>query len=240
MAAIDVTDETFETDVLELSVTVPVVIDLWAPWCGPCLTLGPIIEKVVDETEGAVALVKVNIDENPKISSTFKVQSIPAVFAIADRKIVANFIGALPERDVREFVAQLLPAKSEVDQLAEAGDEASLRQALELDPAHAGAITALAELLVEQGESAEALALVERIPETAVTRRIAARARLPKADTPDGRWSEEDIATTITELLDKVPGDDDARRQIVDLLETMNPEDPKLAGFRRRLASKLF
>ena len=86
MAMVDVTDATFEEEVLRRSSEVPVVVDLWAPWCGPCQTLGPIIEKVVDATEGAVALVKVNVDENPAISASFQVQSIPAVFAMQGRQ----------------------------------------------------------------------------------------------------------------------------------------------------------
>ncbi len=95
--ATDVTDATFEHDVLDRSVEVPVVVDLWAPWCGPCRTLGPILEKVVEATDGAVELVKVNVDDNPRAYSAFQVQSIPAVFAVRDRQIVDHFIGAIPE-----------------------------------------------------------------------------------------------------------------------------------------------
>src|SRR5437588_3995243 len=109
---IDVTDTTFDQDVLERSKQVPVVVDLWAPWCGPCRTLGPIIERVVDATEGRVELVKVNVDENPRISATFQVQSIPAVYAMKDRKVVDGFIGALPEPAVAEFVAGLAPSET--------------------------------------------------------------------------------------------------------------------------------
>jgi putative thioredoxin len=240
MPAFDVTDATFETDVLDKSMEVPVVVDLWAPWCGPCLTLGPIIEKVVDATEGAVVLAKVNIDENPMISESFRVQSIPAVFAISERNIVSRFIGAVPEREVADFVEALLPAKSETDELVGQGDEASLRKALDLDPGHAGAITALASMLVDRGDATEALSLVERIAETPETRRIAAKARLPKSDSPDGTWSEGDIDAKVRQLLDRVPADDEARQQIVDLLETMDPASPHLGELRRALASKLF
>src|SRR2546429_8165611 len=109
----DVTDELFETEVLERSVTTPVVVDLWASWCGPCKTLGPILEKVVGETEGKVALAKVDVDANPNISTAFRVQSIPAVFAIKDKKVVDSFIGAVPEAQVRAFVDRLAPPKSE-------------------------------------------------------------------------------------------------------------------------------
>src|SRR3984957_10976772 len=110
--AIDVTDLTFGEEVMERSAEVPVVVDLWAPWCGPCRTLGPILEKVVDETGGAVSLVKVNVDENPEISAAFQVQSIPAVFALRDRKVVDGFVGAVPEASVREFVSRLVGTSS--------------------------------------------------------------------------------------------------------------------------------
>src|SRR5487761_2063514 len=123
----DVTDLTFEHDVLERSTERPVIVDLWAPWCGPCRTLGPILEKVVEESDGAVELVKINVDENPQASAAFQVQSIPAVFALRDKKIVDSFIGAVPEANVRAFVAGLVPAgPNESDLLVEQGDEASL------------------------------------------------------------------------------------------------------------------
>ncbi|MGH9301540.1 MAG: thioredoxin, partial [Acidimicrobiales bacterium] len=109
----DVTDATFEAEVLQRSESVPVVVDLWAPWCGPCRTLGPVLEKVVGATGGTVELVKVNVDENPRVSSTFGVQSIPAVFALRSRQVVDSFIGALPEAAVAEFVAKLVPQADE-------------------------------------------------------------------------------------------------------------------------------
>jgi putative thioredoxin len=109
--AIDVTDATFQADVIDQSSTVPVVVDLWAPWCGPCRTLGPILEKVVDATEGRVVLTKVNVDENPQISNAFRVQSIPAVYAMSNGQVVDGFLGAVPERDVERFVQALLPTE---------------------------------------------------------------------------------------------------------------------------------
>src|SRR5438270_4332252 len=114
---IDVTDETFEKEVLDRSDQVPVVVDLWAEWCGPCRTLGPILERVVGDTDGAVELTKVDVDENPRVAATFRVQSIPAVFALRDRQVVDSFIGAQPEAAVREFVSRLAPAASEADLL---------------------------------------------------------------------------------------------------------------------------
>src|SRR5580704_1199163 len=120
--AMDVTDDTFQTAVLARSADVPVVVDLWAPWCGPCTTLGPMLERAVAATEGAVELAKVNVDENPRIAQTFGVQSIPAVFAIKDGKVVDQFIGALPEDQVTAFVQGLAPPASEADTLVAAGD----------------------------------------------------------------------------------------------------------------------
>lgn len=237
MAYVDVTDATFETEVINRSFDVPVVVDLWAPWCGPCRTLGPIIERVVDATAGRVLLTKVNVDENPQISATFRVQSIPAVYALRDRKVVDNFVGALPEAQVKQWVARLSPPKSDADVLVEAGDEASLRKALSLEPGHEKAVLALAELLVGNGGAQgvdEALALLARIPESAETRRIAALARVgaPPAGA-GGTYGELDG------LLDQVRTDEAAKQRFLDLLEVLG-DDPKVGEYRRKLASRLF
>src|SRR5438128_3466971 len=151
----DVTDATFERDGLDRSVEGPVVVDRWAEWCGPCRTLGPTLERVIDATGGKIELVKVNVDENPQVAATFQVQSIPAVYALKDRKVVDGFIGALPEPAVAEFVARLAPPETEADRLVGKGDEASLREALELEPDHEGAVVALAELLAGRGDDEE-------------------------------------------------------------------------------------
>lgn len=229
----DVTDATFERDVLERSATVPVVVDLWAAWCGPCRSLTPILEKVVAETGGAVELAKVDIDANPNVAASFQVQSIPAVFAVKDGQVVDSFVGAVPEASVRQFVAGLAPAPSEADLLVEKGDEASLRAALALDPAHHGAVVALAELLAGRGEGEEALGLLARVPETADVRRVAALARV-------GAAGPDDPAAELDALLDRVKGDDDARRRFLDLLEVLGPDDPRTAQYRRALTTRLF
>ena len=222
---LDATDASFENDVLVRSDAAPVVVDLWAPWCGPCKTLSPIIERVVEATAGAVELVKVNVDENPKIAQSFQVQSIPAVFAIKDRRVVDQFIGALGEAAV--------------------GDEASLRRALELDPDRPEAVVGLAEILLGRGEPEDALSLLAKIPDTGEARRVAALARLAIAGTPvspegtsggGGIELEEHIGV----LLDRVKTDDEARQELVDLLETMDPSDPRREQYRRALASRLF
>ncbi len=233
--AIDVTDATFQTEVIDKSADVPVVVDLWAPWCGPCRTLTPILEKVVGETNGQVALVKVNVDENPGISQAFRVQSIPAVYALRNGQPVDGFLGAYPEHEVRRFVESLLPTEEEtrIGKLLAAGDEASLREALELEPGNEDVIVALGELLVEQGNGEEALALLERIPETERTRKVAAAARIGTAPT-------DDFDQQLTALLDQVKTDDEARQKFIDILELMGPDDPRTADYRRQLTARLF
>ena len=231
----DVTDATFQTAVIERSMTVPVVVDLWAEWCGPCKQLGPIIEKAIAATDGQVELAKVDVDANPNIAQAFRVQSIPAVFAIRDGRPVDQFIGALPEAEIVEFVAKLLPTKeqTEVERLIEAGDEASLRAAMELEPDNAEAIMSLAELCAGEERADEALALLEKIPETPDTRRIAALARRG----PEAALGVDD---RLAELLDSVKADDDARKEFVDLLELLPDEDPAKADWRRQLTARLF
>jgi len=238
MAYVDVTDATFETEVLQRSQTTPVVIDLWAEWCGPCKTLGPIIEQVVDATGGQVVLAKVDVDANPAIAQAFRVQSIPAVFAMVGGQIVDGFVGALGEHEVTEFVNRLLPTQEQtaVAQLLARGDEESLRVALGIEAANEDVIVALATLLVDrggEGDVDEALALLGRIPETERTRQVAARARLTQAPT-------DDYDVTLTSLLEQVKADDEARQQFVDILEVMGPDDPRTAKYRKQLTARLF
>jgi putative thioredoxin len=234
----DVTDANFETAVLERSTQVPIVVDLWASWCGPCRTLGPIIEKVVGETGGRVELVKVDVDANPRVSATFQVQSIPAVYAIADRKVVDSFVGALPEPAVREWVSRLVPALSAVDALIAAGDEGSLRRALELEPANAAVVIALAALLIDDElpvAKQEAIALLARLPETAEVRHLLAMARVG-----DEVAADTEIEPKLDALLPRVKEDDEARQEFLDLLEVLGPNDPRTTRYRKALTARLF
>jgi putative thioredoxin len=195
------------------------------------------IEAAVAATGGQVVLAKINVDENPAASQAFKVQSIPAVFAISGGKIVDQFVGALPEEKIIEFVNGLIvPSEpSAVDVLREQGDEASLRQALELEPDNADVIIDLAELLAGDDRGEDALELLSRIPETAETRRIAAYVR-----SGAGISSTEQIEQRLESLLLEVKGNDDARQEFIDLLELLGPDDPRTGTWRKRLTTTLF
>lgn len=233
---VDVTDATFETEVIAKSQQVPVVVDLWAPWCGPCKQLGPLLENATAATNGQVILAKINVDENPAVSQAFQVQSIPAVHAFKGGEVVDSFVGGQSEQFVNDFVGRLAPgaaAPSEVDQLVAAGDEVSLRKALELEPGHAEATTALAGLMVSSGRNEDGLALLGTIPESPETRRIAALARA-------GDGATDDVEAKLQALLPRVKGDDDARQEFIDILELLGPNDPRTADWRKKLTTTLF
>ena len=230
-----VTDETFNNDVIIRSEKLPVIVDLWAPWCEPCKSLTPILETVVAKTNSAVELVAVNIDENPQIRQTFQVQSIPAVYAFKDGAVVNGFMGAQGEDGVQEFVDSLLPTEQDtiVENLLADGSEESLSEILLAVPDHVEAVTALAMIFVESNRVDEALALLKRIPESSETRRIEALART-------GDITRDEIIEKLEYLLERVSGNDDARQEFVDLLDVLGSESEQANSFRRKLASKLF
>jgi len=169
-AVIDVTDETFAADVLDASFHGAVVVDFWAPWCGPCQTLGPMLERVAAES-AEVTLVKVNTDENPQIAQAFQIESIPAVKAFRDGEIVSEFLGALPEAEVRQFFSSLSP--TEADELMERGHalltagnvdaaRAQFEAALAVEGEHGGAAAGLLAILVDSGDLDAAADLAAR------------------------------------------------------------------------------
>jgi len=233
---VDVTDATFMQDVIERSKEVPVVVDLWAPWCGPCKTLGPILDDVVDATDGAVVLAKVNVDENPEVSQAFRVQGIPAVFGLRNGKVIDSFVGAQGRDAVQAFVDGLLPTaeEGEVARLLALGDIPSLRFALELDPANEEVTLALAGAFVGDDRADEALELLNRIPESTASRQIAAQART------GGVAEADDVDARLDELLDRAAADDMARQELIDLLEVLGPDDPRTPRYRKALTAKLF
>jgi putative thioredoxin len=236
----DVTDATFQAEVIARSSTVPVIVDLWAEWCGPCKTLGPMLEQTVAATNGAVELAKVDVDANPRIAQSFAVQSIPAVFAIKDGKVVDQFIGAVPQDQITAFIDRLTPAPSEVDTLIAAGDELSLRKVLQLEPGHAAATEGLARLLIDRKDATDALTLLATIPETANSRALAAEARLLDSGVDVRATNDAEVEARLNGLLDRVRDDEAARQEYIDVLEALGPENPRTNEFRRALAARLF
>jgi putative thioredoxin len=233
---IDATDASFAEVAIERSKTVPVVVDLWAEWCGPCKTLGPILERLVAETDGAVELVKVDVDANPEVAGAFRAQSIPAVHALSGGKVVDSFVGALPEAEVRAFVQALLPVASEADQLLAKGDIVSLFSAMQLEPGREDIAIALSTELIDQGRADEALGVLAKFPEAGEVGHLAARARLLAAGVDLGAGTD----ARLDELLSRAKDDDAARQELIDLLDALGPDDPRTARYRRALASALF
>ncbi len=169
---IDASDRDFESAVIERSQQTPIVVDFWAPWCGPCHTLGPLLERLAEEHHGAFILAKVNVDESPELSRALNIQSIPMVLGFRDGKGVAEFVGALPEAAVRQFLATVLPSEAErlaveAAELWSAGShaesEATFQRALELDARCDRALFGLAGILADRDAYDTALQLLDRI-----------------------------------------------------------------------------
>lgn len=215
--------------------TTPVIVDLWAPWCGPCRTIGPILEKLTAATNGKVILAKVNVDENPQISGAFQVQSIPAVYAMQDGKVINGFVGAEPEHVIAQFVASLSPVGEAVTvaSLLARGDEDSLHQALDIEPKNEDAIVALAQLLIARNAITESIEVLSRVSETPRVGLLLAEAR--QAFRPN-----DDYDVTLAGLLPKVKDDENARQKYIDILEIMGANDPRTLNHRKNLTARLF
>jgi putative thioredoxin len=256
---VEVTDQTFEQVVLEGSKQKPVVVDMWAEWCGPCRTLTPILEKVAEERGGAFLLAKLDTDANPMVAQAFGVQSIPTVIAFKDGAPVNGFIGAYPEPEVNRFLDTILP--TEADQRAEdaktdeasgdlEGAERGYREALDEDPANREAAVGLARILVDRGEldAAEELVATHR-PDPEAERVIASVEMRRWKDAPsDGTLAEAkrlaadgDLAAALSGMLQALVEDRDAARDaMVTVFTAVGDDEPLVPEFRRRLASALF
>jgi putative thioredoxin len=242
----DVTEATFEQEVLERSKHVPVVVDFWAEWCGPCRALGPVIEQAVRTREGKVELAKLDTDANPRIASAFRIQGIPAVKAFKDGKVVSEFVGAQPPPAVERFLDGLVP--SEADALVAAGGEPQLRRALELEPGRADAAVALARLLRERGEADAALEVLANTTGFAAEG-LAARIRL-EADPDvaealaalDGGEFQRGLDALIEAIAatSEQERKDDLRAAVVGVLDELGVEHPLARESRRKLAAALY
>jgi putative thioredoxin len=254
------TEASFQTDVIERSFEHPVVVDFWAEWCGPCRQLGPLLEREVEQRSDSIELVKVDTDANQQLARDYQIQGIPAVKAFKDGKVVDEFVGAQPPQAVIRFLDGLVP--SAADGLVGQGDEASLRQALALEPTRADAAMPLAKLLYARGDTDEVLEILARVPgsfaadgltarigleraaaDTAATTPGTATATLPLTDA-FAALNADETERGLDILLNLLPesGDakDEIRKVIVGVLDELGPQSDLARAARRRLATALY
>lgn len=245
----DVSEADFQSVVIEGSKQTPVVVDFWADWCQPCKTLGPILERVTNETQGMVRLAKVDVDANPRLAQAFGVQGIPMVIAFKDGRPVSQFTGAVPEAAVRQFISQLTPppvdeAVVAAEALADAGDlvgaEAALNQLLVEQPTNLDAGMSLATLLLDRGAAKEAIEVLSRLSQTPDVKRLLAAARLLDGGEVDLADPEVALPRLLEMVTEGGDGREKARLQMIDLFDVLGPEHPLTQEYRRRLANALF
>jgi putative thioredoxin len=261
--AVDVTEATFDLDVIELSGKTPVVVDFWAEWCGPCRTLSPVLEAAEASRGGRVLLAKVDVDSNQALAARYGVQGIPAVKAFRDGEVVDEFVGAVPKARVEAFFDALVPSRA--DELLEAGDELSLREASELEPRRADIAVALGRRRLERGAEDEALEAVASHEADFAAAGLAARIKLSQAGIGSKAFEALDRGerqSALDALLDELerlgPGasadpqtngsranslaPDEARdllRQVIVGILSEDPADPAARDYRRRLSAAL-